>query len=202
VSLHEVLWRNQGQLLTPELIVGIIQGASYVPPRFIDFTDTKPREYKGYTFHVERYADAADELKPLHAAHWQETEKHRNSIPLNYDYEGMKRLDYAGGLVLFTIRRDGELVGQSTMKLHISMHSGTPVVMADEDSLFLRQDHRGGFMMVFFIRYMDDVLTALNVREVRVSSKLVNKADKLMIRAGFKPFATQLVKLLGVSHEN
>lgn len=196
--LHEILWRNQGQVLTPELIVGILQGAAYVPDRYIDFSTVEPREYKGYVFHVERYETALPELRELHKLHWQETEKYRHEIPLNPDYAGFIAQDKAGMLVLFTIRKDGELVGQSTMKVHVSMHSQT--LVASEDSLFLRQDHRGGFMMVRFIRYMDDVLTHLQVREVRVSSKMVNSADKLMIRAGFKPFATQLVKMLGGNH--
>ena len=198
-TLHEALWRNQGQTLTPELIVGIIQGAAFQPDRHISFSGIEPVEYKGYVFHVERYAHALPELIPLHREHWQETEKYRHAIPLMPDYDGFIAQDRAGGLVLFTIRKDGELVGQSTMRLHSSMHSQT--LVANEDSLFLRKDHRGGFMMVRFIKYMDAILTALDVREVRVSSKLVNGADKLMIRAGFTPFATQLVKLLGVTHE-
>lgn len=195
-NLSDILWRNQGQVLTPELIVGILQGAAYQPARFIDYTNIKPYKYGKYIFHVERYASALEELKPLHAAHWQETEKYRHELPLNPDYAGFIAQDRAGMLVLFTIRKDGELVGQSTMKIFSSMHSQT--LVANEDSLFLRQDHRGGFMIMRFIRYMDMVLTALGVREVRVSSKTVNGADKLMIRAGFKPFAIQLVKFLGV----
>jgi len=198
-TLHDILWRNSGQVLTPELIVGILQGASFQPERHVDFSEIAPVDYKGYVFHVERYASALPELIPLHRDHWQETEKYRHSIPLNPDYDGFIAQDRAGALVLFTIRKDGALVGQSTMKLHASMHSQT--LVANEDSLFLRKDHRGGFMMVRFIRYMDAILTALGVREVRVSSKLVNGADKLMMRAGFKPFATQLVKLLGVPDE-
>jgi len=193
----EALWRNQGQVLTPELITGLIGALTYVPERYIDFSVIEPESYGAYTFHVERYADALPELSELHKLHWLETEKHRHGIPLKPDYNGFVSADRSGGLVLFTIRKAGELVGQSTMKVYRSMHTQT--LAADEDSLFLRADHRGGRTIFKFIAYMDKVLTGLHVKEVRVSSKLLNSADKLMMRCGFKPFATQLVKMLGVS---
>lgn len=194
-DLAQALWRNQGQVLTPEVIVGLLAAESFVPDAYIDLNGVESDGRAGYVFHVERYAAALPELAPLHKAHWLETEKHRHAVPLNPDYDDFVGMDRAGRLLLFTIRKDGELVGQSTMRLHRSTHSQT--LVSNEDSLFLRQDHRGGLMILAFIRYMDKVLTSLGVREVRVSSKLVNNADKLMIRAGFTPFATQLVKILG-----
>jgi hypothetical protein len=197
-NISDILWRNMGQMLTPEMILGIIQGAEVVSNTPFDLTGIAPKEYRGYVFFLERYQDVLHELKPLHAAHWQETEKYRHAIPLNPNYEKFIDEEKSGNLLLFTIRKDGELVGQSTMKLHRSMHSQT--LVANEDSLFLRKDHRGGVMMLFFLKYMDEVLTQAQVREVRVSSKLENSADKLLMRAGFKPFATQLVKMLGVEH--
>lgn len=195
MNLEAILWNNEGQRLTPELIVGILQGAAYVPANYIDFSAIEPLVYGDYVFHAERFATAVEELKPLHTAHWLETEKHRHGLHLAYDYPGFEALDRAGRLVLFTVRRGGELVGQCAQKLGTSMHTGT--LFADEDSLFLRADCRGGWTAKRFIAYMEAGLQTLGVVEVRASTKLVNTAGKLLELCGFARVANQYVKMLG-----
>jgi hypothetical protein len=197
--ISEILWRNQGNVLTPELIVGLIHGISFAPDRSIPLDQFATKTCGSYVFAVERFAEAVEELKPLHAAHWAETEKHRNGIPLQYDYDGFSARDRAGTVLLFTIRKDGELVGHCTQKLFTSAHTGT--LVADEDALFIRSDCRGGRTSYRFIGYMEDCLTQIGVREIRVSAKMVNAADKLLEKCGFKPVATQLVKLVGGKNE-
>ena len=46
--LPEILWRNQGQILTPELISGILHGADFTPDNSIDVAQFALCEYKGY----------------------------------------------------------------------------------------------------------------------------------------------------------
>lgn len=199
-SLPEILIKYKGQVLDAGAIIAIVNEAMATPDRRIPIDGFTPTAMRGYVFAVERYADCLEELKDLHRLHWMETEKYRHALPLDPDYDGFLRMEWHGDLLLFTIRKFGELVGQTTMKLSTSMHSGTRV--ANEDSLFLRADHRGNlFLMLSFIKYVTGVLEQVGVKEIRVSSKLVNGADKLMVRAGFDPFALQLVKMVGVTDE-
>lgn len=198
--LHEVLWRNQGQVLTPELIIGILQGAQFEPPRYIDLQQFEPEVSGSYTFHIERIADIVSEIHPLHEQHWQETEKHRHGLGLNYNYDVYALNDRRGKFLQFTIRKGGELVGYSGMNLYPSTHTQT--LVADEDSLFLRKDCRGGRTIFRFIAYIDKCLTQIGVKEVRLSAKILNATDKLLVKCGFTPVATQLVKFLGVNDEN
>jgi hypothetical protein len=198
--LASILWRNQGQVLTPEMILGLLQGASMPPPAFIPVDQFAPQECGSYVFAVERFEPAISELHPLHEAHWAETEKHRHGLELNYDYARMAGLDRTGALLLFTIRRDGELVGHCGQVIGVSSHSKTKY--ADEDALFLRMDCRGGRTSIKFIRYIEDCLVQIGVKEIRVSAKMVNSADKLLMKCGFAPVATLLVKLVGVQDEN
>ena len=200
-ELPAILVKHKGKTLDAATIIAIVDEACAVPDRRVPIAHIEQMAVRGFVFAVERYADCLEELKRLHAAHWQETEKYRHGLELNPDYAGFLRMEMAGALLLFTIRRDGELVGQTTMKLFDSMHSQTRV--ANEDSLFLRADQRGSvFVILSFIRWVADVLGSVGVVEIRVSSKLVNGADKLMVRAGFTPFAIQLVKMVGkAQHE-
>lgn len=197
--LHAILRRNEGQILTPELILGLMQGAAYVPERYIDLDQFGQREFGAFTFQVERMEKVASELHPLHEAHWQETEKHRHGLALDYAYGALALADRQGRFLQFTVRRSGELVGYSGMNIHVSTHTKT--LVATEDSLFLRPDCRGGRTIFKFIDFIDESLTLLGVKEVRLSTKMVNSTDKLLMKCGFKPFATQLVKFLGVQDE-
>lgn len=198
-QLADILWRNAGQVLTPELVAGILQGAAFVPPAYIDVAQFETVSCGSYTFAVERFAPAIEELRPLHVAHYSETEKHRHGLPLQFDYTGTAEQDYLGRYLLFTVRRNGELVGHCGQRISRSAHTQT--LFADEDALFLRADCRGGRTSIRFIEYMESCLTKIGVRELRVSAKLVNSADKLLIKCGFVPVATQLVKIIEVPHE-
>lgn len=193
-QLNDILWRNQGQVLTPELIAGILQGAAYVPPRYIDFAPFEPAEYNGFTFQPERFEEVVAELAPLHQLQWKEVDERLNVFDFRPNYDGYAKRDRDGGLIQFTVRKDGVLVGYCLMLLTTSMHTQT--LSAVEDSFYLHPDHRGGFTMIRFTRYMIECLKALGVQEVRVTSKLSNKSYVLMQRAGFKPCAMQLVLMM------
>lgn len=195
-GLTGILVKHKDKLLDAATIIAIVEEAMAVPDRRIPLDGIAPLSLRGFVFAAERYSDCLDELKLLHAAHWQETEGHRHGLALNPDYDGFLRTEMAGRLLFFSIRRDGELVGHTTMKLFRSMHTQTMV--AEEDSLFMRADQRGSaFVVLQFIKYVTGVLAGVGVAEIRASTKLVNRADKLLMRSGFKPVAIQLVKVLG-----
>jgi L-amino acid N-acyltransferase YncA len=200
-ELPKVLVKYKGRTLDAGTILAIIDDVNRVNYNPIPISHIEPKTCKGFVFAAERYRDCLGELKPLHEAHWSETEKHRHELSLNPNYDEALRMEDAGFVMLFTVRKDGELVGQMSLKIFKSMHSQT--LVADEDSLFLRKDARGSLAVVMeFLRFVANSLETVDVREIRASSKLVNSADKLMIRAGFKPVAIQMVKMIGgAKHE-
>lgn len=193
-NLPDILWRNQGQTLTPELIHGILAGAAFRPFRGIDVAQFGQKECNGFMFQAERFADVVSELAPLHRMQWREVDERLQFLPFNPNYEKYIEQDRDGGLIQFTIRKDGALVGYCLVRLFNSMHTQT--LSAMEDSLFMHPDHRGGFTMIHFVKWMVACLQWLGAKEVRVTSKVSNKSHVLMQRAGFTPCAMQLVKML------
>jgi L-amino acid N-acyltransferase YncA len=198
--LVEALLRNVGNTLTPELVAGLLRAAEHKPDNRIDTRQFEPMEYRGYVFAAEDFEAALPELKPLHAMQWEEIDERNGKIPMNPDYAGYIALNRAGRSLQFTVRKDGELVGQALVRFGLSMHTRTMV--GNEDTFYMRPDHRGGFTMLRFVRYMAACAAAMGVREMRTSSKLANKSYLLMQRAGFTPCALQLVLLLEDGHEN
>ncbi len=147
---------------------------------------------RGYVIQVERFADIQDELHVLHQQHWLETEGHRHGVGMNPDYAKFLLRERQGSLLQFTLRKNGELVGNMRMYLNISIHTQTRY--ASEDTIFITLGHRGGMTVIALMRFAERCLLALGIREIRGNSKLVNNADVLMRRLDYTPVAIEFVK--------
>ena len=158
----------------------------------IDLAQFAPIHKGAYTIQAERFVDVLPELHPLHAAHWQETEKYRAGIALDPDYEAMAERERWGKLLQMTVRLDGRLVGHVRMYVNRSLHTQT--LYADEDTLYMEPAHRGGFVAIALMRYAEKCLLALGIREIRSNSKIINKADVLMRRLGYPQVAIHFCK--------
>ncbi len=193
--LREALVANLGQVLTPEVAAAIELSA--LAPRD-DGYDPRifGRIFHGeYVIKVERFEHIIDEMHSLHELHWIETEKHRHGLKLNPNYLNLVARERCGDLIQFTMRSfGGVLVGNLRMYLIDSLHTQTRY--ASEDTLFIHPDHRGSFAVMALMRFAEKSLFSIGIREIRVNSKLVNKADVLMRRMGYTPVATEFVKFM------
>lgn len=146
-----------------------------------------------YTAQIERMADIQSEMEPIHKAHWEETEGYRHGLGLNFDYARVIDYETRGMYLLFTLRCDGELVGNCGIYLNQSTHTQKKV--ATEDTIFILADHRKGGTSRWFHDRVEDALKDMGVSETRITVKLANRAQKLFERWGYKPTAVELVKV-------
>src|SRR5262249_33873566 len=112
------------------------------------------------------------------------------------DYDSMSRADRAGGLLQFTVRYRGRIVGHCRMYLGRSSHSDN--LIASEDTLYVDPAHRGAWLGMKLLRYVEQCLLqhAGDLIEIEANSKLANRADVLMRRMGYAPVATQFHKIV------
>ena len=193
-DIRQVLASKLGRALTPE-DAAEIEAAIFASPD-LSHEPTKFGQLRGdgYTIQAERLGDILKEIHQLHVEHWAETEKHRHGFSLNGDYGSLLARERAGNLIQFTIRTDsGDLIGNLRMVIATSTHTQTRY--ACEDTLFIRPAHRGGVKVMALMRFAEQALLALGIREVRASSKLVTRADVLMRRMGYEPVALEFVKI-------
>ena len=194
-GLYETLKRNIGNTLTPELIMGILASLEEASRQeAINIQDIPAVEYGDNLLQVERIEDVLEELKPVHAAHWQETERYRHGIALNPDYNYMINAERTGRFMLFTVRNDDGLVGNCMMYLSRSTH--TQRWVAEEDTIFILPEYRKGRLGVRLIRYVEDVLRNMVVTEIRVTVKTVNDVGRLLTHLGYNHTGNQLTKTL------
>lgn len=200
--LRRTLGNHLGKVLTPEMCAEIEMAAQEVPNEPIDLKLFHPLTLgDGYVIAAERFADCLAELRPLHEAHWFETESHRHGLALRPNYEGMMRMERSGCLLQITVRFEGKLVGGIRMYVLRSWH--TENMSASEDTLFLLPAHRNksSWIALKMLRYTVSCLEVLRdargeqVIEIDANSKLINKADVLMRRLFGSPVAMQFSKI-------
>ncbi|SHL43264.1 hypothetical protein SAMN05216428_102390 [Nitrosospira sp. Nsp11] len=196
MDLVSLLKAHVGQTLTPELAADICMVANQIPSLipFDVIERIKPAEYREFTFAVERIEDIADEIKPLHKCHWDETEAHRHGLPFNPDYETFFRYERAGRYILFTLRKDGELLGDCAMYLDKSAHTQT--LIATEDTLYLLPEARRGRAAIKFVAYVESALKQLGAREINITVKTVNTAGRFFQALGYSHVENGLMKVL------
>jgi hypothetical protein len=191
-QLRNALGAHLGQVLTPEVAVAIFDAALRSPNEPIDIDQFEPLAADGFVIRAEQFVKVLPELRPLHEEHWIETEKYRHQLELKPDYDAMAERERAGRLLQITARREGMLAGHLRLYLGQSLHTQT--LFAEEDTLFLRKQHRGSFLALKMMRYGEAALLRLGVREIRANSKRTNNADVLMRRLGYDVVAMQFVK--------
>lgn len=192
-KFREALGASLGQQLTPELAARIEQYVFTPEDNSINPEVFGVQQYKDYTIRAERFRDILPEIHQLHVEHWQETEKHRHGLRMNPNYEAMLARERAGEMVQFTLRdSDGQLVGNCRVYINVSLHTQTRY--ASEDTLFIKPQYRGGFVVMALMKFAENSMRAIGITEMRTNSKVINKADVLMRRMRYTPVAIEFVK--------
>jgi len=189
--------KRAGQVLTPAIAGDIIRDLfpdkAFAPEQFGRL------EYAGYSIQVEPFKMVLPELELLHAAQWSETEKARLGVSMNPNYAHMAEQERAGQLIQFTARDAAtwELVGNMRVYLYRDLHAQQ--LCASEDTFFVLPEHRGGFLAVRLWQFAEKSVVSVGVREVRFSSKLVNKADRMAKYLKYTPVGTEFIKVFNES---
>lgn len=199
-ELISLLKANVGSTLTSDLAADICVAANRMETlaQLRDIAQIKPRYNAHLVFAVERIENITEEIKHLHRAHWNETEEHRHRLPLQPDYEAFIRYEQAGRYLLFTVRSEGKLLGNCAMYLDKSAHTQT--LIATEDTLYLLPEARRGTVAKRFVRYVENAMKLLGVREINITVKTVNKAARFFQLLGYRHVENGLTKLLEIEN--
>lgn len=113
----------------------------------------------------------AEEIKPLHTAHYQETESRYKHHTVAVDYEYMGKCEDEGRMVCFGARLvDSEqLVAYLFFWISRSVHDGA--LNALEDAFYIVPEHRGSGLARRLLNYAENRLKELKVDYVFMSSK-------------------------------
>ena len=135
------------------------------------------------------------------ALHWAEVANHRESVPLDPDWDGYARLDRDGVLMITTVRADGRLVGYYTSFVTPHPHYKS-TLYGFVDVYFLLPQFRKGPAGISLFLEMECSMRARMKAEGRKSmvllgrGRLAHDPRKLLVRLGWTAAETAYTKLL------
>jgi hypothetical protein len=94
------------------------------------------------TIAVERWKEFGDEFKVLSFDHWMEVAIHRDSVPLDPNWETYEKADSIGKMIFVGCRDEGKLVGYSVWAITYPLHFKT-TLYAQNDVIYLQAKYRG-----------------------------------------------------------
>lgn len=198
-EINDIFRRNIGQTLTPELAAGMAQAVASVvnrEPAPQHLLEAAPEGCEDFVFQSELIEEILDQLKPLHQAHFAETEKFRETEGCDPDYANYIRLERKGAFMLFTVRHKdtGELLGDAMVMINRNRH--TQKWSAWEDALYLAPQARVGWTALKFIKYVERHLIKLGVTQVAWGCKMSNDISPIYLRAGYTHTAKVFTKVI------
>lgn len=143
----------------------------------------------------ETFTDTVEETLPLLIAHWEEVAL-RKDVPLEVVWPLYYALEKAGSLQVFTVRREGEIVGYSWFFVRPHPHYKS-VMMASNDVLFLRKDARQGWTGVRLIKFAETSLKAMGVNRIAYHLKYDHDFSRILTRLGYTHDEFVMGKYLG-----
>ena len=150
------------------------------------------------TYHVESFASAYEEAKPLIFNHWEEIALNKDNIALSPDFEAYQNLEDQGRLHIYTAREGDKLVGYFAViaieHLHYKDH-----IFAHNDVIYVDPEYRRGFTAWRLIKFAEQQLTLSGVSVMMINIKRHKPFDKLLQRLNFKETESIYSKRLGVT---
>lgn len=145
------------------------------------------------TFARERIHGLWDESRAITEAHWREIAWFRDEIPLSPDRTTFERLEDADMLRVFTARVDGELVGYAVFILSRMLHYD--VIQAFCDVVFLRQDHRKGYVASTLLNFAEGQCVVAGAKIIAYHGKVDQPHfGRFMKSRGFEAMDTVFVR--------
>ena len=131
----------------------------------------------------ELASEVWDEIMPLLKNHWQEI-AHYKDIPLDPDYSVYKQMEDMGALRVYTVRKEGKLIGYSAFFIRQHPHYKSSK-QAVQDIIYVDPAHRGGVGRRL-IKECDELLKAEGVQVVYQHVKAAHNFGPLLERMGYQ----------------
>lgn len=124
----------------------------------------------GIAIGLEHITDMEDEIRPLHEAHYNETEVLYLDEAFEPDYERYKGLEKRGDFVCFTVRVGWQMVAYVQYYIYRDLHARV-IMNAREDAFYVHPSARSGGVGGQIVTYAEEALSRLGCKYVGMTSK-------------------------------
>lgn len=119
---------------------------------------------------LEHFTDMVNEIRPLHEAHFHETEVLYIDEPFEPTYDRYMDLEKRGDFVCFTVRVGWQMVAYIQYYLYDDLHA-RQAKNAREDAFYVHPSARSGGLGGQLLEYAETALTALGCKYVGMTTK-------------------------------
>ncbi len=138
------------------------------------------------TYQRETFKNVLPEAMPLLEAHWFEL-NNSPGVPLNANVDLYQQAEDNNGLLVFTARDNGKLVGYSAVFVHQGMYC-VQQKQATQDVFYVVPECRGGMIGARLIRFAENELKNQDVQLVYNHSNIKNMLlGRLLEVLGYEP---------------
>lgn len=150
-----------------------------------------------YEFAMEPMTDAlVEELRPINAGFWSETEVTRRDAAPVVDYAYQQQQNALGRYIVFTVRCASALVGVFTV--HIQEAARTSALIACDDALYIVPEHRVGRLALRFVQYAIDRLGSIGVTDLLFNVQMGTRSERMAEYIGMRCVSRLFHKRIGV----
>lgn len=148
------------------------------------------------TYQRETLAAArAAGIEALLTANWREIATYQD-IVLNVDWAVYQQVEDIGQVRIFTVRKDGVLVGYAAFFVRTNLHYRDSMQAAN-DVIFISPEHRSGRIGVNLVRFAEAALREEGVQLIAYHAKLAHPTLGLLLQhTGYTPGETVFTKRL------
>lgn len=149
----------------------------------------------GILFSKEKVLGVADEIEPLLRQHYEEVALHQDVVPLDPDWARYVAMEEDGNLLVYTVRKEGRLVGYAVFFLVPHIHYRTTLV-ASNDILYLHPSCRRGTLALRFIKWVEQQAKACGAKRIMWHVKKENDWSAILHRIDYQTEEYILGKIL------
>ncbi len=155
--------------------------------------------FKNFLIGRVHLKDSVEDIRPLHAAHYAETEPAYKHHTAGFNYPHYVACDEAGSVRCFGARLvdSQQLIAYLMVYIGPSAHDSS--VIASDDGYYIMPEYRGSGLARRLLQYSEKRLKELGVDYFLMSSRAVSggaNVGLLFEDEGFKPFAVAYSKAL------
>jgi len=148
------------------------------------------------TYQLESWEDYYKDCQALWLEHYEEIAARKSQRKMQPDVRSYMAAEAAGQLQILTARENGRMVGYMLFFVKPHMHYAG-VLCGFEDSIFLVQSHRKGWVGVRLVKESIKYLQRRGVQEVFVMENKAKDLSKLFKGLGFAPSHVLWSKWIG-----
>jgi GNAT superfamily N-acetyltransferase len=148
------------------------------------------------TVQEEALSACLDEVLAHTKAHWEETQREHDTMPLDLDLDAYAFMEAQGKLVLVTVRVDDVLVGYCTSFLYQHLKS-RHVLCAVMDAYYLAPSYRGLGLATQLFAHVQHVLHGRGVQRLFGDTKAWHDLGAMFERHGWQYVGKQYTKWIG-----